>query len=53
MFHRGYRIQFTEELFEIVAIKTLNPPTYTLKDTSDQLIQGKFYESELVHFEKE
>lgn len=53
LFHRGYRIQFTEELFEIVAIKTLNPPTYTLKDTSDQLIQGKFYESELVHFEKE
>ena len=26
LFHRGYRIQFTEEIFEIVAVKTLNPP---------------------------
>ena len=53
LFHRGYRIQFTEEIFEIVAVKTLNPPTYLLKDANEQLIEGKFYESELVRFEAE
>lgn len=51
-FHRGYRIQFTEEIFTIVAVKTLNPPTYSIKDANNQLIQGKFYESELTRFEQ-
>ena len=51
LFHRGYRIQFTEEVFLIVAIETLNPPTYALKDSNEQLIRGKFYENELVRFE--
>ena len=26
LFHRGYRIQFTEEVFQIAAVETLNPP---------------------------
>ena len=51
-FHRGYCIQFTEEVFTITAIQTLNLPTYTIKDASNQLIQGKFYESELTLFHK-
>ena len=51
--HRGYRIQFTEEVFQIAAVETLNPPTYSLRDCSNQLIKGKFYESELVQFEKD
>ena len=53
LFHRGYRIQFTEEVFQIAAVETLNPPTYSLRDCNNQLIQGKFYESELVQFEKD
>ena len=51
LFHRGYRIQFTEEVFKVSAVKTLNPPTYSLIDCNNQSIQGKFYESELVRFE--
>ena len=51
-FHRGYRIQFTEEVFTITAIQTLNPRTYTIKDASNQLIQDNFYESELTLFQK-
>ena len=47
-FHRGSRIQFTEELFTISHIPTKNPPTYVVKDVNDEIIQGKFYESELV-----
>ena len=49
-FHRGYRIQFTEELFTISHIPTRNPPTYVVKDVNDEIIQGKFYEPELVKF---
>ena len=26
LFHRGYRIQFTEEVFQIQTVETLNPP---------------------------
>jgi len=51
-FHRGYRIQFTEEVFTIATVQTLNPPTYTIKDANNQLIQGKFYEAELTRFEQ-
>ena len=51
-FHSGYRIQFTEEVFTITAVQTLNPPTYSIKDASNQLIQGKLYESELTLFQK-
>ena len=49
-FHRGYRIQFTEEVF-IAAIQTLNPPTYSISDCNKQVIQGKFFAPELVHFQ--
>ena len=53
LFHRGSRIQFTEEVFQIAAVETLNPPTYSLRGCNNQLIQGKFYESELVRLEKD
>ena len=49
-FHRGYRIQFTEELFTTSHIPTENRPTYVVKDVNDEIIQGKFYEPELVKF---
>ena len=52
LFHRSYCIQFTEEVFTITAMQTLNPPTYTIKDASNQLIQGKVYEFELTLFQK-
>ena len=51
-FPRGYRIQFTEEVFTIATVQTLNPPTYTIKDANNQLILGQFYESELTRFEE-
>ena len=49
-FHRGYRIQFTEELFTISHKPTKNPPTYDVKDVNDAIIQGKFYEPQSVKF---
>ena len=34
-FRKGYKSQFTREVFEIVAIATRKPPTYTTKDEKD------------------
>ena len=47
-FRKGYKPQFTREVFEIVAIATREPPTYTIKDEQDEIIQGKFYQKELI-----
>ena len=47
-FGKGYKPQFTREVFEIVAIATRKPPTYTIKDEQGGVIQGKFYQKELI-----
>ena len=41
-FHKGYKIQYTEEVFEIVANPTLNPPSYNIKDKSGQILRAIF-----------
>ena len=46
-FRKGYKPQFTREVFEIVAIATRKPPKYTIKDEQDEIIRGKFYQKEL------
>ena len=48
-FIKGYRPQFTREVFEIVAIATRKPPTYTIKYEQREIIQGKFYQKELIN----
>ena len=48
IFCKGYKPQFTREVFEIVAIATRKPPTYTIKDEQGEVIQGKFYQKELI-----
>ena len=47
-FRKGYKPQFTREVFEIVVIATRKPPTYTIKDEQDEVFQSKFYQKELV-----
>ena len=46
-FRKGYKPQFTDEIFEISAISTKKPPTYIIKDLEKEEILGKFYEKEL------
>ena len=43
-FRKGYKPQFTREIFEIVAIATKKPRTYTIKDEQDEIIQGNFHQ---------
>ena len=47
-FGKGYKPQFTREAFGKVAIATRKPPTYTIKDEQGEVIQGKFYQKELI-----
>ena len=47
-FRKSYKPQFTKEVFEIVAISSKKPPTYTIKDEQDDTIRGKFYQKELT-----
>ena len=47
-FRKDYKPQFTREVFEIVAISSRKPPTYTIKDEQDEIIRGKFYQNELI-----
>ena len=47
-FRKGYKPQFTKEVFEIVAISSIKPPTYTIKDEQDEIIRGNFYQKEMI-----
>ena len=47
-FRTGYKPQFTRRVFEFVAIATLIPPTYKIKDEQCEIILGKFYQKELI-----
>ena len=46
-FRKGYKQIFTDKLFEIVAVPTVDPPIYSLIDAEKEEINGKFYEKEL------
>ena len=47
-FRKGYKPQCKREVFEFVAIATRTPPTNTIKDEQEEIIQGKFYQKELI-----
>jgi len=48
-FRKGYKPQFTKEIFKICKYATVKPiVTYMLEDMSGEVIKGKFYESELM-----
>ena len=46
-FRKGYKQIFTDDVFEKVAIPTVNYPTYSLIDAKKEEINGTFYEKEL------
>ena len=48
LFRKCYTPQFTQEIFEIVAIATEKPPTYTIKAEQEEVILEKCYEKELI-----
>ena len=42
LFRKGYKPQFLREVFEIVAVATRKPPTYTIKDEQGEVILANF-----------
>ena len=47
-FRKGYRPNFTRELFKISKVLNTEPVTYRIKDLQGEEIKGSFYEQELV-----
>ena len=40
-------------MFRIEAVELLNALTFSLRNSNDQFIRGKIYETELVQFQEE
>ena len=47
-FRKIYKQNYTEEVFTIFKTATVSPPTYNLIDANNVIVEGKFYEPELV-----
>ena len=48
IFSKGYTTIWNRELFKKHKINSTNPVTYTLEDENKEIIQGKYYEQELL-----
>ena len=51
-FEKGYRPNWTEELFIVSERLNRNPPVYRIKDLAGEVLEGTFYELELQEVEK-
>ena len=47
LFKKGYKMNWTEEIFEITQQLSRTPVVYTVQDLLERLIKGTFYEEEL------
>lgn len=52
IFEKGYKPNWSTELFSIIKVHPTKPITYTLKDVNEQMIKGKFYDCELMKTEE-
>lgn len=53
LFDKGYKANWTTEIFRIDKVYPTLPPTYTLVDYNNERIKGEFYENELQKIEKQ
>ena len=47
-FRNGYEPQFKKDIFDIVAVSSWKPPTYTKKGEQDEIIRSKVYQKDLI-----
>jgi AAA+ superfamily predicted ATPase len=52
LFQKGYEQNWSFEYFLINKVIPTNPPTYILKDLTDEELSGSFYEKELQKVEQ-
>ena len=48
MFRKGYKPQFTNDLFKNVVLGTQKSPTNKIQDEQGEVIEGKFHKMELI-----
>ena len=48
VYSKSYATNWNRERFKIHKINSTNPVTYTLEDENKEIIQGKYYEQELL-----
>ena len=51
IFFKGYTSNWNRELFKINAVLKTQPPTYKIEDINGEIIEGKYYEQELLKSE--
>ena len=47
LFEKGFHPNWTEEIFTVTEVKNTTPITYKLKDSSDEILEGSFYNEEM------
>jgi hypothetical protein len=52
-FRKGYEGAWSKEVFIVSSRHPTNPPTYTLKDYSGEVVKGKFYVEELQRVKRD
>ena len=50
IFSMGYTSNWKRELFKVNEIFKTQPPTYKIEDMNREIIEGKYYEQELLKF---
>ena len=48
IFEKGYKFNWSEELFKVVKVLQSNPITFHLEDLSGEKVDGCFYKEELM-----
>ena len=51
IFSKGYTSNWNRELFKVNEVPKTHPPTYKIEDINGEIIEGKYYEQELLKSE--
>ena len=51
IFSKGYTSNWNRELFEVNGVLKTHPPTYKIEDINGEIIEGKYYEQQLLKSE--
>ena len=51
IFSKGYTSNWNRELFKVYEVLKTQPPTYKMEDINGEIIEGKYYEQELLKCE--
>ena len=51
IFSKGYTSNWNRELFKVNEVLKTQPPTYKIEDINGEIIEGKYYEQELLKSE--